>query len=108
MEIAGTTSLHVLGREKTRFKNKMMYCMEKITVEMGNVVEKMGDHVPEGLFRNHVFLPANMTVMSLHDRAAIQAIFLFALGNMGQCKILLKNKYKIYKQAFFFVTEQLN
>lgn len=60
----------------------------------------------ESLFRFRIFLPANMAISSLHRSAAVQAILFFSLGNMRQCKILLKNKYKKYKQPFFFVNRQ--
>lgn len=69
---------------------------------MGDVVKKMGNHMPEGLFGLHIFLPADMTISSLHGCTAIQTILFFSLGNMRQCKILLKNKYKKIQAAFLF------
>lgn len=75
---------------------------------MCDIVKEMGDHMPESLFRHDVLLAANVAVPAFNDRTAIQAIFLLSKWNVGQCKILLKNKYKMYKQAFFFVTEQFN
>lgn len=73
---------------------------------MRDIVKKMDDHMPKCFLRHYVFLPADMTVPALYDRTAIQTIFLLAQWDVGQCKILLKNKYKKYKQPFFFVTEQ--
>ncbi len=75
---------------------------------MRDIVKKMSDHMPESLFRHDVLLSANVAVPAFYDRTAIQAIFLLSKWNVGQCKILLKNKYKMHKQAFFFVTEQFN
>ena len=66
--------------------------MKKTTVEMGDVVKKMRDHVPESLFGNHVFLAANMAIPAMYKGAAVQAVVLFSQWNVGQCKILLKNK----------------
>ena len=62
--------------------------------------------MPKSFFWFYIFLATNMTVSSLYDRAAVQTILFFSLGNMRQCKILLKNKYKKYKQPFFFVNRQ--
>ena len=73
---------------------------------MGNVVKKMGDHMPEGFFWLHILLAANMAVFPLYGCAAVQAILFFSLGDMRQCKFFLKISTKIYKMPFFFVTEQ--
>jgi hypothetical protein len=48
-----------------------------------------------------------MTVFSLHNGAAVQAILFFSLRDMRQSKIFLKNKYKNIQAVFLFpVTEQ--
>ena len=60
----------------------MMHGMEETAVEMGDVIKEMGEHMPEGFLWHHVFLPANMAILPLHDRAAIQAVFFLALGDM--------------------------
>ena len=74
---------------------------------MSNVIKKMSRHVPEGFFRLHILLPANMAVFPLHDSAAVQAILFFSLGDMRQSKIFLKNKYKNIQAVFLFpVNEQ--
>lgn len=58
--------------------------------------------MPEGLFRNYVFLATFMTKPALHDCAAIQAVFFLPLGDMGQCKILIKNKIQINTRTLSF------
>jgi hypothetical protein len=69
---------------------------------MGDVVRKMGHHMPERLLRNDVFLATYMAVFPLHDGAAIEAVFLFTLRYVRQCKILFKNKYKKIPEPFSF------
>ena len=65
----------------------------------------MREHVPESFLGNYVFLAAYMTVFSLYDGAAIEAVFLFTLRYVRQCKILFKNKYKkIQAPVFFYVS----
>ena len=81
--------------------------MKEVTVEMGNIIKEMGNHVPESFFWNYIFLAAMLAVTPLDNGATIQAILLFSLGVMRQRKIFLKNKYKKYKLPFFFVPEQL-
>jgi hypothetical protein len=66
--------------------------MKETTVEMGDVVKKMRDHVPERLFWNHVFLAANMAISAMYKGTAVQTVVLLSQWNVGQCKILLKNK----------------
>ena len=62
--------------------------MKETAVEMGDVIKEMGEHMPEGFLWHHVFLPANMAILPLHDRAAIQTIFFFALGDMRHTILL--------------------
>ena len=73
---------------------------------MGNVEKEMSNHVPEGFFWHNIFLAAYMTITSLYNGTTVKAILFISLRDMRQSKIFLKNKYKIYKQSFFFVTEQ--
>lgn len=49
---------------------------------MSDVVRKVSDHMPKAFLWLNIFLSADMTIFSLDDSAAIQAIFLFSLGNM--------------------------
>ena len=56
--------------------------MKEAAVEMRDVVKEMREHMPETFLRHHIFLPTNMAILPLHDRAAIQAVFFFALGDM--------------------------
>ena len=64
--------------------------MKETAVEMCDIVEEMRDHVPEGFLGHHVFLAAYMAIFSLHDRAAIQTVFFFALGGMGHAVFFLR------------------
>ena len=41
---------------------------------MGDVIQKMGEHMPERFLWLGVFLAANMTISSLYYRTAIQTI----------------------------------
>lgn len=82
--------------------------MKETAVKMGNIIKKVSNHMPECFFWHQVFLAAMVTKRTLYYRTAIQAVFFFSMGNMRHLKNFLKNKYKIYKLAFFFVTVQLN
>ena len=84
-----------------------MYSMKKVAVEVGDIIKKMSEHMPESFFWHYILLAAFMTIMPLYYGAAVQAILLFSLRDMRQCKIFLKNRYKKYKPPFFFVPEQL-
>ena len=84
-----------------------MNCMKETAVEMGNVVKKMGNHMPEGFFWHNIFLPAVLAKAAFCYRTAVQAILLFSLGYMRHSNFFLKISTKKYKNPFFFVTEQL-
>lgn len=81
--------------------------MEEVAVEMRDVVKEMGEHMPECFLWNYILLAAVLAIMTLDDRAAVEAILLFALRYMGQRKIFLKISTKNTKLPFFFVPEQL-
>jgi len=66
---------------------------------MGNVIRKVSDHVPEGLFGDNIFLATDMAVFAMDDGATIKAVLFSSLWYVGQCKILLKNKYKKIQAA---------
>lgn len=105
MEVAGPFALIVLIRQKAGLEEQVFYSAEKISVEVGDVVEKMCHHVPEGFMRHHIFLAAILAILPLYDGTTIKAVPFFSLWNMRHVKILLKNKYKKYIKAFFFVTK---
>lgn len=69
---------------------------------MSDIIKEVGDHVPKGFLRHYVLLSANMTVFALYDGAAIQAILFLSLGDMGQTKNFLKNKYKKIQDSLSF------
>ena len=78
-----------------------MHCMKKTTVEMSDVVKKMCDHVPESFFRHYILLAAYMAKTAHYSSAAIQAILLFSLGNMGHCNFFLKISTKNTRSLSF-------
>lgn len=53
---------------------------------MGDIIKEMGDHMPERFLWHYVLLAANMAILALYYRTAIQAILFFSLGDMGQEK----------------------
>jgi YD repeat-containing protein len=69
---------------------------------MGDVIEEMLHHVPEGFMGHHIFLPTVLAVLALYNGATIKTILLCSLGNMRHSKFLLKNKYKKIQEAFLF------
>lgn len=80
----------------------MVYGVKEITVEMGNIIKEMGNHMPEGFFWHHVFLATVLAIMALHNGAAIKAVLFFAFWNVRHGKFFLKNKYKKIQEAFLF------
>ena len=68
---------------------------------MGDVVQKMGEHMPESFLWLCVFLSTNLTVPPLHYRAAIQTIIFFSKRSMTHLQFFLKiNKKPL--TAFLF------
>jgi len=45
--------------------------MKETTVEMGNIIKKMGEHMPKGFLRLDIFLPAMLAIFALYNRSAI-------------------------------------
>jgi antitoxin component YwqK of YwqJK toxin-antitoxin module len=68
----------------------VMNGMEETAVEMGDIIKKMGEHMPEGLFWLYILLPAFLAKPTLNDSTAVKAIFLFSFRNMGHYKFFLK------------------
>ena len=58
----------------------MVYCMKKATIEMGNIIKKMSNHVPESFLGYYILLATLMTIMTLYNGAAVQAVFFFPFG----------------------------
>ena len=50
---------------------------------MGDVVEKMGDYVPETFFRFNIFLPAHLAIMPCCYSITIKAGIFSSLFKMG-------------------------
>lgn len=74
---------------------------------MSNVVKEMLDQVSEAFPYQYIFLPADMAVAAMHQSAAIQAVLFFTFLSVTHRLIFLKNKYKLYKNCFFFVSKKL-
>ena len=62
---------------------------------MSYITKKMSDEVPERFFRFQVLLPANVTIPSLDDSAAIKTILLFTLRGVRHTNFFLKVSTKI-------------
>jgi len=56
--------------------------------------------MPEGFFRNNIFLTAILAKTALNNGSAIKAILLLSLGNMGHDKFFLKIGTKTYNALF--------
>jgi hypothetical protein len=69
---------------------------------VGDVVQEMPYHVPEGFMGHHIFLPAMLAIFSLYNGAAVQTVFIFPLRNMRHVKFSLKIGTKTYRPAFLF------
>ena len=81
--------------------------MKEATVEMGDVIKKMSDQMPESFFGHYILLPAVLTITALNNDPAVQAILILSFWNMRQWNFYLKISTKKYKTPFFFVNEQL-
>jgi hypothetical protein len=75
--------------------------MKEITVEMGDIVKKMGDHMPEGLLGHHVLLPAVLTIPAFYNGPTIKTILFFSPGNMRQFNFFLKISTKYTRRLSF-------
>src|SRR5437762_14368546 len=62
---------------------------------MSNIVKEMNNKFPKTLFRNYIFLSADVTKPTNNCCSTIQAIFLFALRCVAHNKFLLKISTKI-------------
>jgi hypothetical protein len=82
MQVTGPLPLHIGPGEKAGPEKKMMKRMKEFAVEMGHIIKKMSDHMPEGLFGNNVFLAALLAIPSCYNGAAVKTVFFFALRNM--------------------------
>jgi hypothetical protein len=107
MQIAGPAPLYIFPGQETRFGDQVPDRTKKISIKMRNVVKEMGKHMPEGLMRHHILLPALVAVAALYFRTAIEAILLLSLWYMRHPVFFLKISTKKYKKPFFFVTVQL-
>ena len=74
VHITGPAPDHVFGGKKSRAKDQVFERAEEFSIEMGDVLEKMCDQVPDRLFGLNVLLPAHMAKPPLYFCLAIQAI----------------------------------
>lgn len=65
IEIGSTPTLHIFARQKAWFAQEQADSAEEFSVEMGDIVEEMGDQAPHCIARLTVFLAANMTIITL-------------------------------------------
>ena len=65
---------------------------------MGNVLEEMGNQVPYSFFRFDILLAANMAVLSLQLRIAIEAILFLPFLKVAQADLILLKivKFKVF------------
>ena len=68
---------------------------------MGDIIQKMGEHVPESFLWFGILLPACMTITPLYRSAAIQAIRFFPQRGMTHLYFFLKINKK-HLTAFVF------
>ncbi len=67
-----------------------MDSVKETAVEMGDIVKKMSEHMPEGLLWLYILLAAFLAKTTLNDGPAVQAILLFSFRNMRHYKFFLK------------------
>jgi hypothetical protein len=101
MEIPYPATHHVFFGKKSGLQDKITDSMKKATIEVGDIIKKMSNHVPESLFRNNVFLPAYMAKTALYQGTAVQAIFFFSFGSVRQLEFLIKISTKIQVPVSF-------
>jgi hypothetical protein len=80
MQVFGSFPLHIFGRNKPRFEDQVLQRAEKLTIKMSEIIEEMGDQMPETFFRFQVLLPAHMTISAYYLGPTIQTSFFFSLG----------------------------
>jgi hypothetical protein len=82
MQVSGPPAFHIFFGKKSWFKYQVTERVEELAVEMRNVIEKMGDHMPERFLWNNVLLAAIVAKRAFYDRPAIQAILLFTVWDV--------------------------
>ena len=65
VQVAGPSSFNVFGRQESWLEYQVLKGAEEFTVEMGDVVKKMGDQSPNGFFWLGVFLSADVAITAI-------------------------------------------
>src|SRR6476660_5718466 len=73
----------ILPGHKTRTKEEIFHGMEKSSVEMEYIVNKMTGKGPETFTCFYVFLAAVMAIPADNDRITVQAVLFFAFTLVG-------------------------
>lgn len=74
IEVGHPATAHVFEGEEAGFFDKVFYRVEELAVEVGNIVEKVLDKVPYGLFGFEVLLTAFVAVAADCLGLAVKAI----------------------------------
>ena len=84
MEIALSPPLHVFKCKETGLRDQVFQRTEELPVKVGEIVEEMGDEMPESFLRMKILLSAILTIFSLYFGSAIEAVGFASLRQMGQ------------------------
>ena len=76
--------------------------MKETAVEMGKIIKKMREHMPESFFWNHVLLAAILAITARNNGSAVKAILFLSLRDVGHDKFFLKISTKALSRPFFF------
>ena len=82
MQVPRAPAFNIFLWQKPRPGYQVLGSTKKLTVEVGNVVKKVGDQAPNRFFWLDIFLTAHVTVSSMQFRITIQADFLVTLFTM--------------------------
>jgi hypothetical protein len=73
VQVTGPPPLHVLPGQKAGFGKKVFNGHKKLPVKMGDIREKMGYQVPNGLFWLDIFLSAGRAIPARCFGSAVKA-----------------------------------
>jgi len=73
VQIAHPFTGNIFPGEETRPDDEILHRHKKLTVEMGDVLKKMPDEVPDGFLRLQILLAAPRTIPLLYGKSTVQA-----------------------------------
>jgi hypothetical protein len=73
IKVAGSPAFNIFGGQKSRANHQVFDRAEELSVEMGDVVEEVGDDPPDGLLGFQILLSANMAIPPDQGSLTIQA-----------------------------------